>query len=717
MNLLKKGRNSVQHTDESSDLEEMKEKFPAPDKRQEDSIDWTLPKLNAEAIHSRLKSHERFEVKSGYVMSGLPKFYDITGYCPSGVDEVQLWEKEVTRLVKVANSSIAIHLQGQEDWFGSADREGYNKLHKIAVQLQDALDICIHDNELLFIEHMPSQVDRENYHGAHDRLMRDYDPQKAQERFQRHLRLEHNNDKYYHALINYINAVMLQILLRTMRGALWEEQCVIAIAKFAAKLKVLNNNLQASAITSLAKTEEVRFRTKHKSQTQATSKYNSIFDNDERYMDVNTKMNQNQHRAVDIQFESGRIDAEMRYFIVMKTFHLGISRLLVSALSNLSSNEHTEMSTDVFNTSVLMYEDHITNRRLFLCCQRDGTIGAAADSMVIKSAGAAFKTCLDTWKSLIPPPDKVESEKERTSNADHASDDWTMLWWKWTELDQKTFEPEPNHFTASIKLSTMKSTISAFVPYSMVCGSFPSLLQDLSNKVFLICDPTEPIKPVNQTPFLAVFTVRTSAYMAKRFYLSNDDDACHISHSVLAGGEDLARSMTTGLPVMYADKDRAETDGSLRIRREAERKRMIKSMKEFRTWMIDEKSIIISSKIYAWGFLATCTILVLGGLAIGLSVGNRIRGVDPLGLASFCWVLSGFILVVAKSLRVENWPWSRFFRGQVVCCSVSEVCSVTGMNAQTILAILLKLEPRMNLIKERAIQRCVYQARSGGFRY
>ena len=63
------------------------------------------------------------------------------------------------------------------------------QLHKIAIQLQDALDICIHDNELLLIEHMPNHSDRQNYNGAHDRLLRAYDPDEAKERFQRHLRL------------------------------------------------------------------------------------------------------------------------------------------------------------------------------------------------------------------------------------------------------------------------------------------------------------------------------------------------------------------------------------------------------------------------------------------------------------------------------------------------------------------------------------------------
>jgi hypothetical protein len=145
--------------------------------------------------------------------------------------------------------------------------------------------------------------------------------------------------------------------------------------------------------------------------------------------------------------------------------------------------------------------------------------------------------------------------------------------------------------------------------------------------------------------------------------------------------------------------DRCDNE-PLRLGRNTERKKMTDARKRFGRWIVDENSITIPHKLYAWGFLSSCAVLVLGGLAIGLSVGNRIPSADPLGFASFCWVFAGFVLVVAKSLRVENWPWSHFFRGQVVCRSVSEVHSVTRMDSQDILAVLLKLEPRMNLVKK-----------------
>jgi hypothetical protein len=538
--------------------------------------------------------------------------------------------------------------------------------------------------------------------------LRDYDPETAQERFQRHLRLDSNNDRYYHALVNYLTAMMLRVMLRTMRGALWEEYCVATMAKFAAKLKVLLKDLPRSASICLSRTEEVRFRTTHNARVQKRIGYEGELNDQEDYepdADVNRKEKEKKDHEKKL-WQPARVDAEMRYFIVTKTFNLGISRLLLSAMANLSSNEDTEMSADVFDTTVLMYEDYITNRRLLLCSQRDGTIGAAADQRVIASAGAAFKVCLDVWTYLRSVPMEKSIAKDGY---------WTMLSWKWTELDSLSLDPQADHITSSVKMITMKGVISAFVPYAMVCGSFPSVLQDLSNNVSLIADPTAPVKHVRQNPFLAALGVRTSAYMSRRMDLFKDDDACDISQSYLAREKALTRSATDPMLTMFADERKTVSDQTLRSQRDRQRKDMAKAMQEFQTWMIDETTIVIPNKKYAWGFLGGCLILVIGGMAMGLSVGNRIEGVDPLGFATYCWVLSGFVLLVAKSMRVENWPWSRFFRGQVVCRSIREVVSVTRMDAQVILAILLRLEPRMNLVKRGPFNAVFSKQGAGGF--
>ncbi|RTE84859.1 hypothetical protein BHE90_000561 [Fusarium euwallaceae] len=58
------------------------------------------------------------------------------------------------------------------------------------------------------------------------------------------------------------------------------------------------------------------------------------------------------------------------------------------------------------------------------------------------------------------------------------------------------------------------------------------------------------------------------------------------------------------------------------------------------------------------------------------------------------WILEekGVMVRLAKNVRVQNWPWNDFLHGRVLCKSISELSSVTGVNEQLILAKLLQDE-------------------------
>ncbi|KXH26374.1 hypothetical protein CNYM01_05262 [Colletotrichum nymphaeae SA-01] len=114
-------------------------------------------------------------------------------------------------------------------------------------------------------------------------------------------------------------------------------------------------------------------------------------------------------------------------------------------------------------------------------------------------------------------------------------------------------------------------------------------------------------------------------------------------------------------------------------------------------WEIEESAITIPCLRYTLSIMASCFLLVLGGLLSGFLVGERITGVDPFNLTMFSWIIAGFIVLVAKSIRVKDWPWRDFLRGRVTCRSVREIVSVTGLDAQDILVFLLSSEVRTPL--------------------
>lgn len=109
-------------------------------------------------------------------------------------------------------------------------------------------------------------------------------------------------------------------------------------------------------------------------------------------------------------------------------------------------------------------------------------------------------------------------------------------------------------------------------------------------------------------------------------------------------------------------------------------------------WIIAEDVIIIKCRLYVFSIILIAAIIILGGMAIPFLVQNRILGVDPFQITSFCWFLAGFITIIAKSRYVSEWPWHDFLRGRVVCNSISAVHDVTRIDSQMILWYLLQEE-------------------------
>jgi hypothetical protein len=109
-------------------------------------------------------------------------------------------------------------------------------------------------------------------------------------------------------------------------------------------------------------------------------------------------------------------------------------------------------------------------------------------------------------------------------------------------------------------------------------------------------------------------------------------------------------------------------------------------------WNIRTTEIVVLCRTYVRWVQALAALLVLGGLAIPFSVGERITGVDPFQIATYTWLLAGFTLIAAKSLFVDNWPWNDFLHGHVKCQSVSDLSEVSGIDPQIILLFLLRNE-------------------------
>lgn len=262
---------------------------------------------------------------------------------------------------------------------------------------------------------------------------------------------------------------------------------------------------------------------------------------------------------------------------------------------------------------------------------------------------------------------------------------------------------KPRSRKGAVKLGSMTRVITATVPYAMSSGTFSAALHRLIDKILFSSgkDNRFALLLVEQPKMICTAILRTSQYESRKPSEKENSDARPVSETFLlrkrAVGHNehgspcdtyantLSRAMRSpNKTVTLSDREQAKEN------LEAVRNKYVK-------WVTDANAIVISCKWYTWGSLVGCALLVLGGLGVGFTVGDRIHGVDPFNISVFCWVLAGFILLVAKAFRMENWPWSHFLRGQVTCRSVGEVVAVSGVDEQLLIALLLRIDSQIYL--------------------
>jgi hypothetical protein len=249
--------------------------------------------------------------------------------------------------------------------------------------------------------------------------------------------------------------------------------------------------------------------------------------------------------------------------------------------------------------------------------------------------------------------------------------------------------------TEHLVVSTMDDIVSLMVPLLCTLSPPVSNISDMLDGVSILSSVKDPVQRFQPVEFNALVSMRTDAYDVESSPTLLDEEVRPLSRSLVAHqrllSSDVSLSSST---THWLDKP---TD---------ERQREVKKTQEdFRNlerrieleWTFDERSITVRCPKYVGGVLVLAGILVFGGLTAGISIHNRLKGVDPFNITTFCWILATFLVLVAQSIRVENWPWRDFLRGRVVCRSVRELCDVENLDEQHVLLYLLHNEHRLIL--------------------
>lgn len=217
------------------------------------------PKVEVEEVLAWAYRYKKIETSS-VELKNLPRYDDLTAYDIPEDQERRLWSLEIKRLVK-ATTDKNLPLFDSGGFLKETTEEGFQQLADVADQILCNFAIIDHDN--LLIKEL-EKTKRKEYPGyaytkrCLHRLAEDMpdDMDEDNIKFKRPNYIGEHNREVYHILTDYATAIISRYLYRCATSPAWHSACVATLAKFAAKMKILEKDPARFAALSLESEED-----------------------------------------------------------------------------------------------------------------------------------------------------------------------------------------------------------------------------------------------------------------------------------------------------------------------------------------------------------------------------------------------------------------------------------------------------------------------------
>ncbi|KAI5836795.1 hypothetical protein DFP73DRAFT_589437 [Morchella snyderi] len=608
----------------------------------------------------------------------LPEYDNLSAYFVSEDTAKTFLQREIARLIAVVENPEGKLRFSNQKILKEGSRDAYKELSFLFKMVMQAVSIAILDNEVLDMKYGSGLSSYRNVSKHLGRVRSGH--------------LEIPEEDYIEAcfiLVNYVTAILIRLITQSGSGDYWHNNLVGVLAKLTAKIKVLLMGLKHGAVASMMNAEAAL-----EESGQSAGKEDEEEDEEDCEEIILTQKTK-EGKA------SPTGPAIALYCAHQAKFRSGpftILNYILMSLQYLNRSGHPMTSYEA-----LLFQD------------RDYEFQATSDLDNLNVAHSAFnilnQTVLNVQKRkrMSPALQGGPSPSSDTGNL------CTKIEWKYSEEQdqpssahggpgsQSDISDSPRSYKQELILYTMEDIITVMVPLVATSPVVSANLNGFRTMVSLTGDVDDDVRPYTESKFDAFFRMYTSESDRRQdaLQLSKAVQSGLFSRSSLISGTDVNLTLSND-QTSASSPDRENTVMESRLRQ------LIEDMDE---WVYDESSVIVNCALYVWSVIAVATTLVLGGLAIGITVNERLKGVDPFSITTYAWILAAFIILISKSYQVESWPWRDFLLCQVKCRSVSELQTVTGIHDQLIMAKILHDE-RGTILNTRGPYNSVFQRRS-----
>ncbi|KAF5588566.1 hypothetical protein FPCIR_7095 [Fusarium pseudocircinatum] len=590
-----------------------------------------------------------------------------------------LWKIEVKRLVSGVNDGEhAMSFPDMEVLDGD-----YALLASLVTEIIFAAEICELENECLLREknhrfHDPADFNkgrellRRKLASQDDKMGRRPKPKKKN-----HALTKEKSQKFIFALLDYITLVLAKVFVYSASHDPtpgWRLACIACLAKFTAKVKVITTDAHKFAARSLDAADDiakVHYVVKHEEENPATTLPPT---------DELARL----RKGTDDQFFDHR---EWLYYAQETVTLLEIRKCFDFVLYALQGQSYNAPTRTTYEICSVVYETGLEGFKTWIYQERDGDIDATACQKSLTMARPAFELLQQTAKAL-----KAQQTRHPPRETEIGNRLKTKFQWRDVKSDDSDGSSQDNESIQTLDMRTLEEIITILVPLSAASPSVATKLPTLFHLITLTgTKMSNPQKPLcmEDRRFQAFFCLSTTDYQRIRDE-QNAKDASSLSKGLMTRNHLFRGTKPTGF-------ERGRTFESVDLSLEHDQKGFLSETltaytQEMKSWTFEESSVMVYCKVYVWTTMLLAIALAIGGVAVGFTVENKIKGVDPFNVTTYCWVLAAFYILVAKSLRVEVWSWRDFLRGRVRCRSVTELHSVTRIPEELILCKLLDTE-------------------------
>ncbi|KFA46874.1 hypothetical protein S40293_03610 [Stachybotrys chartarum IBT 40293] len=712
--------------------------------------------VTKEVVLKVSSAHKKYMIRQKGQPLDIPDLDDVTFYDVSHQEQMKLLEVEVDRLLQcVATLDGPVEFPGHGLFAESTDENGFDGLSKLADQLLINTHVCRLDNEIVLHHYQQGSTMTARYWNS-NRILSDLLESEAMSSGTDNASRSPDFLSRYCGLVDYLTAVLCRVALQAHRDMRWHVNIIGSLANYALKLKVLAMAPHQFPARALERAKRIfmnksvldRLGSKGNSFYQGLearnvqegtnpwilaqqfadgvrqhipagnrgpgdqhdghvqnqhgvshrmhggfTPWNTFSDDDETGYDGFYHPHHHFHyydadKVKELEaFLTKKDTNEKAFFSIKAIYHTWTSSTLLQILQEMKSSILSDLPSDGFDICSLIYETGTVGSGLPILLHQDrgAELQGTGDVNHVKLTYPAFKILKDTALEL----------PQRPATTDDKGNSSVTL--------RLQFQSRGGDEVAAVapkiirKMTSMSNAIKVMIP--LLCTS-PGIVEELHTalsrrgELFKTGDQDHFSPDVPE--FTAVAAMSTNTFEARSNACLPQSDYKSLSQSVLAQ-HDRRSTLSLGSTAptnMWHDLSDQQKHQKVQQSKQKQEKLTAKS----ESWVFEEETIRVSCARYVYTVIGIGFTLVLTGLMLGIFLGFTIedsialQDVDPFGFTTYCWVIAAFIVVIAKSVRVENWPWRDFLLRRVTCRSLSELHAVTGIDEQDLIAFLLTKE-------------------------